>query len=384
MKIAVSRERRAHERRVAASPETAAKFIDLGFEMVVESGAGAGARFSDGDFAGAGASVARDLAATLSGADIVLHVQPPLVEGEGEIDEVALMDEGAILVGMLAATESPARIAAYNRRRVTALALELMPRLSRAQSMDGLSSQSNLMGYRAVVDAAYEFARAFPMMMTSAGTVAPARVVVLGAGVAGLQAIATARRLGAVVSAFDVRPAAKEEVESLGGRFIEVEDREGTIGRDAVYATEMGEDYQRRQRATLQGALADADIAICSALIPGRRAPLLVTREMVETMQPGSIIVDLAAASGGNCELSREGETVDSNGVRIVAHHNVPSRVAVDSSRLYARNLFNFVSTFVDRESGTLAIDWNDELVQGTLLTRDGETVHELLRQNGG
>ena len=224
MKIAVPRERRAHERRVAASPETAAKFIDLGFEMVVESGAGAGARFADDDFAGAGASVARDLAATLSGADVVLHVQPPLVEGEGDIDEVALMDEGAVLVGMLAATESPARIAAYNRRRVTALALELMPRLSRAQSMDGLSSQSNLMGYRAVVDAAYEFARAFPMMMTSAGTVAPARVVVLGAGVAGLQAIATARRLGAVVSAFDVRPAAKEEVESLGGRFIEVED----------------------------------------------------------------------------------------------------------------------------------------------------------------
>ena len=384
MKIAVPRERRAHERRVAASPETAAKFIDLGFEMVVESGAGAGARFADGDFAGAGASVGRDLAATLGGADIVLHVQPPLIEDEGDIDEVALMDEGAILVGMLAATESPARIAAYNRRRVTALALELMPRLSRAQSMDGLSSQSNLMGYRAVVDAAYEFARAFPMMMTSAGTVAPARVVVLGAGVAGLQAIATARRLGAVVSAFDVRPAAKEEVESLGGRFIEVEDREGTIDRDAVYASEMGEDYQRRQRAALQGALADADIAICSALIPGRRAPLLVTKEMVETMQPGSIIVDLAAASGGNCELSREGETVDSNGVTIVAHHNVPSRVAVDSSRLYARNLFNFVSTFVDRESGTLAIDWNDELVQGTLLTRDGETVHELLRQNGG
>ncbi|MCE2482501.1 MAG: Re/Si-specific NAD(P)(+) transhydrogenase subunit alpha [Alphaproteobacteria bacterium] len=384
MKIAVPRERRAHERRVAASPETAAKFIDLGFEMVVESGAGAGARFADGDFAGAGASVGRDLAATLSGADIVLHVQPPLIDDEGDIDEVALMDEGAVLVGMLAATESPARIAAYNRRRVTALALELMPRLSRAQSMDGLSSQSNLMGYRAVVDAAYEFARAFPMMMTSAGTVAPARVVVLGAGVAGLQAIATARRLGAVVSAFDVRPAAKEEVESLGGRFIEVEDREGTVDRDAVYATEMGEDYQRRQRAALQGALADADIAICSALIPGRRAPLLVTKEMVETMQPGSIIVDLAAASGGNCELSREGETVDSNGVTIVAHHNVPSRVAVDSSRLYARNLFNFVSTFVDRESGTLAIDWNDELVQGTLLTRDGETVHELLRQNGG
>ena len=384
MKIAVPRERRAHERRVAASPETAAKFIDLGFEMVVESGAGAGARFADGDFAGAGASVGRDLAATLGGADIVLHVQPPLIEDEGDIDEVALMDEGAILVGMLAATESPARIAAYNRRRVTALALELVPRLSRAQSMDGLSSQSNLMGYRAVVDAAYEFARAFPMMMTSAGTVAPARVVVLGAGVAGLQAIATARRLGAVVSAFDVRPAAKEEVESLGGRFIEVEDREGTIDRDAVYASEMGEDYQRRQRAALQGALADADIAICSALIPGRQAPLLVTKEMVETMQPGSIIVDLAAASGGNCELSREGETVDSNGVTIVAHHNVPSRVAVDSSRLYARNLFNFVSTFVDRESGTLAIDWNDELVQGTLLTRDGETVHELLRQNSG
>ncbi len=384
MKIAVPHERRPHELRVAASPETVRKLVDLGFQVVIESGAGAGALFSDGDFSSAGGTIAANLAATLGGADIVLHVQPPLIDGEDDIDEIALMDEGAILIGMLAPTENPARIEAYNKRKITALALELMPRLSRAQSMDGLSSQSNLMGYRAVIDAAYEFSRAFPMMMTSAGTVAPARVVVLGAGVAGLQAIATARRLGAVVSAFDVRPMAKEEVESLGGRFIEVADTEGTIGKDAVYAKEMGEDYQRRQRAALRGALTETDIAICSALIPGRRAPLLITKEMVEGMQPGSVIVDLAASSGGNCELSREGETVDVSGVKIVAHYNVPSRVAVDSSSLYARNLFNFVSTFVDRESKALAIDWEDELVQGTLLTRDGETVHEFLKQNGG
>lgn len=384
MKIAVPRERRDHELRVAASPETVKKFIDLEFEVVIESGAGAGALFADSDFESVGGKIVSDVAAVLGGADIVLHVQPPLIDGDDDIDEIVLMDEGTILIGMLAPTENAARINAYNKRKITALALELIPRLSRAQSMDGLSSQSNLMGYRAVIDAAYEFTRAFPMMMTSAGTVAPARVVVLGAGVAGLQAIATARRLGAVVSAFDVRPAAKEEVESLGGRFIEVEDTEDTMGNDAIYAKEMGEDYQRRQRATLHSALADADIAICSALIPGRRAPLLITKAMVEDMHSGSIIVDLAASSGGNCELSKDGETVDVGGVKIVSHYNVPSRIPVDSSSLYARNLFNFVSTFVDKERNTLAIDWDDELVQGTLLTRDGETVHELLKANGG
>jgi NAD(P) transhydrogenase subunit alpha len=383
MRIAIPRERRTHEKRVAASPDTVKKYVDLGFDVVVESGAGDGAGFSDGAFEAAGAAIKADAAATLSDADIVLHVQPPLIEGENGIDELALMNEGTILVGMLAPTENAARIEAYNKYKITALALELMPRISRAQSMDALSSQSNLMGYRAVIDAAHEFARAFPMMMTSAGTVAPARVVVLGAGVAGLQAIATARRLGAVVGAFDVRPSAKEEVESLGGRFIEVEDPDETISKGDVYAKEMGEDYQRRQRATLHGALADADIAICSALIPGRKAPLLITKEMVEDMKPGSIIVDLAASSGGNCELSKEGEMVDIGGVKIVAHHNVPSRTAVDSSSLYARNLLNFVSTFVNRDTKSIDIDWDDDLIQGTLLTRDGAVVHPLLKQNG-
>ncbi|MDA0262210.1 MAG: Re/Si-specific NAD(P)(+) transhydrogenase subunit alpha [Proteobacteria bacterium] len=381
MKIAVPRERRAHEKRVAASPATVKKFVDLGFVVAVESGAGDGALFPNSEFEAAGAVIANDISEAFADADIVLHVQPPLAAGEGEIDEIALMKEGTILVGMLAPTENPARIEAYKKHKIIALALELMPRLSRAQSMDGLSSQSNLMGYRAVIDAAYEFARAFPMMMTSAGTVAPARVLVLGAGVAGLQAIATARRLGAVVSAFDVRPAAKEEVESLGGRFIEVEDPDATISNDAVYAKEMGEDYQRRQRATLHSALEDTDIAICSALIPGRKAPLLITKEMVADMKPGSIIIDLAASSGGNCELSKDGETVDVKGVKIVAHHNVPSRVAVDSSSLYARNLLNFVSTFVDPESKSIAVNWEDELIRGTLLTRDGEAVHPLLQQ---
>ena len=382
MKIAIPRERRTHEKRVAASPDTVKKYVDLGFDVVVESGAGDGARFSDSAFEAAGAVVVADPAATLGDADIVLHVQPPLIEGENEVDELALMNEGTILLGMLAPTESTARIEAYKKHKITALALELMPRLSRAQIMDGLSSQSNLMGYRAVIDAAYEFTRAFPMMMTSAGTVAPARVVVLGAGVAGLQAIATARRLGAVVGAFDVRPSAKEEVESLGGRFIEVEDPDETIAKGDVYAKEMGEDYQRRQRATLHSAMVDADIVICSALIPGKKAPLLITEEMVEDMKPGSIIVDLAASSGGNCEFSKEGQTVDVNGVKIVAHFNVPSRTAVDSSSLYARNLLNFVSTFVNRETKAIDIDWDDELIQGTLLTRDGAIVHPLLKQN--
>ena len=293
---------------------------------------------------------------------------------------VERLPAGALLVGQLAPFRDRDGIEHFAERGINAFAMELMPRISRAQSMDVLSSQSNLAGYKAVVDAAAEFERAMPMMMTAAGTVPPARVMVLGAGVAGLQAIATARRLGAIVSATDVRPAAKEQVESLGATFVMVEDEESAEAETAGgYAKEMSEDYKRRQAELVAKTLEKQDIVVCTALIPGRPAPRLVTRAMVESMRPGSLIVDLAVEQGGNCELSVAGEIVDHAGVRIVGHRNVPGRLPVDASAMYARNLFNFLSPFVEADSGTVAIDWDDELVTGTALTRDGAVVHPLL-----
>ncbi|NCF27769.1 MAG: Re/Si-specific NAD(P)(+) transhydrogenase subunit alpha [Gammaproteobacteria bacterium] len=362
MKIAIIKERGEHEPRVAVSPESVKKLAGLGLGVVVESGAGSRARFSDSQFRDAGADVVADADAALAGADVLLSVQRPLRES------VSRLPRGALLIGQLAPHGDRGDIDHYAECGVDAFAMELMPRISRAQSMDVLSSQSNLAGYKAVLDAAATFERAMPMMMTAAGTIAPARVMVLGAGVAGLQAIATARRLGAIVSATDVRPAAKEQVESLGATFVMVESEETAQAETAGgYAKEMSEDYKKQ------------DIVICTALIPGRPAPLLVTRAMAESMRAGSIIVDLAVEQGGNCELSRAGEIVDHEGVRIVGHHNVPGRLPVDASALYARNLFNFIAPFVDAESGTVRMDWEDELVTGTALTRDGSVVHPLL-----
>jgi NAD(P) transhydrogenase subunit alpha len=380
MKIAVPRERRAGEARVAASPDTVKKLVGLGFDVVIESGAGDGASFTDAAFTAAGAVIAADEAQALDGADIVLKVQRPIAAAEGGPDEVAMMKPGAILVGTLAALSNPDQAEAWAKAGLTAFALELLPRITRAQSMDVLSSQSSLAGYKAVLDAAQEFSRAFPMMMTAAGTIPPARVFVLGAGVAGLQAIATARRLGAIVSAYDVRPAVKEQVESLGGKFVQVDEAATKDAETAGgYAKEMGEDYRKRQAEVIHETLKKQDIAICTALIPGRPAPVLITDAMVADMKPGSVIVDMAVEAGGNCTLSRPGEVVEANGVRIVGHLNIPARIAADASSMYAKNLLNFVTPLVDAETKALKIDWEDEIVRGCLVARDGRVVHERL-----
>ncbi len=371
MKVAVLKERRADERRVAASPETVKKMRALGLDVVVESGAGSGAAISDQAFQDAGAVLAGDRATALAGADVVLAVQRP------EVADLALFKEGATLIGMLAPHADKEQLKAIAARKIAAFSLELLPRITRAQSMDVLSSQSNLAGYRAVIDAAAEFGRAFPMMMTAAGTVPPARVCVIGAGVAGLQAIATAKRLGAIVSAFDVRAAVKEQVQSLGATFIEVDEAAAKSAETAGgYAKEMSEDYKKKQAAKLHETLKKQDIVICTALIPGRPAPVIVTEEMVRDMKPGAVIVDLAVEQGGNCPLSEKGKVVEKHGVKLVGHLNVPSRIAVDASALYARNVLTFLTPLVDKETKALKIDRADEIVAATLLTEGGAVVH--------
>jgi len=381
MKIAVLRERRPGERRVAMSPDMVKKYRGLQVEVAVETGAGQGANLSDADFESAGAQIASTPAAALEGAAVLLKVQRPLFGAGGEEgDEMALLPRGLALVGMLNPMQNREQVEAFATAGVDAFAMEFMPRISRAQSMDVLSSQSNLAGYKAVLDAAGEFGRALPMMMTAAGTIAPAKVFVMGAGVAGLQAIATARRLGAVVSATDVRPATKEQVESLGAKFVMVEDAEAAAAETAAgYAREMSESYLRKQAELVAEHVRKMDIVITTALIPGRPAPRLISEEMVASMRPGSVIVDMAVESGGNVALSRPGEVVDHGGVRIVGHTNMAGRIPVDASQLYARNLFNFLSPHIDKDSGALAFDAADATVSGTQLTRDGTVVHPQL-----
>ena len=380
MKVAVPKERREYERRVAATPYTAKKFSDLGMHVVVEHDAGLQSNFVDQLYRDAGAEIADSEVETLSGADVVLKVQSPITGNEGDTNELDMIQEGAVLVGFLAPFDQRSKIDEYAEHGIKAFAMELIPRITRAQSMDALSSQSNLAGYRAVLDAAAESHRALPMMMTAAGTVAPARVFVLGAGVAGLQAIATARRLGAIVSATDVRLTAKEQVESLGASFVMVEDKESASAEtEGGYAKEMSEDYRRKQAELVRAHIACQDIVVTTALIPGHPAPTLIDDDMVLSMSPGSVIVDLAVEAGGNCTLSRPGEIVQVNGVKIIAFRNMPSRVAEDASALYARNLFNFLTPLIDAETHCLKIDWNDEIVVGTALTRDGTVVHPLL-----
>lgn len=377
MKISIPKERRAHERRVAATPETVKKFTALGINVAVESGAGEASRITDAAYEAAGATIVTDLAGLLGDADIVLKVQRPLLAGEDGPNELSLMKRGAILVAIMSPYADPEALKRYAEAGVTAMALEFVPRITRAQSMDVLSSQSNLAGYRAVIEAINVYDRAMPMMMTAAGTIAPARVMVLGAGVAGLQAIATAKRLGAIVSATDVRAASKEQVESLGGKFVMVESEEVANAETAGgYAKEMSDDYKRRQAELVAETLKKQDIAICTALIPGRKAPTLINDEMVHSMRPGSVIVDLASEQGGNCTLTKPGEVVEVNGVTIIGYYNIPSRLSADASALYAKNLLNYVTPLFDTESKQLNINWQDEIVAASTLTRDGHVVH--------
>ena len=378
MRLAVPKERRATEARVAATPETVRKLIGLGLSVAVEKGAGLAAGIPDAAYAEAGAEIAPDAAAVLAGAGIVLKVRAPLAAGEGEVDEIALIPEGAVLIGTLEAASAPERNRAYAARRITACAMELAPRITRAQSMDVLSSQANLAGYRAVIEAAGAFDRGFPMLMTAAGTIPAANVLVLGAGVAGLQAIATARRLGGRVSASDVRPAAKEEIKSLGASFVGVEDEESAAAQTAGgYAKAMSPEYLRKQAEVVAAAAARADIVICTALVQGRKAPVLLTEAMVAAMKPGAVVVDIAADAGGNCAATVPGEAVTTeNGVKVLGWRNWPARIPAAASNLYARNLLTFLTTFWDKEAGMPKLPEEDEIVRGVLLTRGGAVVH--------
>ena len=360
------------EPRIGLTPETVKKLVKAGAKVSVRSGAGLRSHFSDDDYKEAGASIAKSDEDAVGDADVVFTVRRPSVE------LAKAMKKGASLVGMLDPFSDTAGLEALAKTGVSLFAMELMPRITRAQSMDVLSSQSNLAGYKAVVDASAAFERALPMMMTAAGTVPAARVFVMGAGVAGLQAIATARRLGAIVSATDVRPAAKEQVESLGAKFIAVEDEEFKQAETSGgYAKEMSDEYKKKQADLVAEHVKNQDIVITTALIPGRPAPKLISKAMIESMRPGSIIVDLAAERGGNAELTKPGEIAEHKGVRIFGQLNLPGQVPVNASSLYARNLQAFIEPFIDKETKELAIDWEDELAVGTAIARDGKIVNE-------
>jgi proton-translocating NAD(P)+ transhydrogenase subunit alpha len=368
MRIAVARETDPVEDRVAATPDTVKKMKGLGAEVAVEPGAGAKSGIPDAEFTAAGATV---VDSAVEGADVVLKVRRP------SSSELARYKRGALVIAVMDPYGEDAALKAMADAGVTAFAMELIPRITRAQTMDVLSSQANLAGYRAVIDGAGEYGRALPMMMTAAGTVPAARVFVMGAGVAGLQAIATARRLGAIVTATDVRPASKEQVESLGAKFVAVEDDEFKQAETAGgYAKEMSKEYQAKQAALVAEHIKKQDIVITTALIPGRPAPRLISKEMVASMRPGSVIVDLAVERGGNCECAKPGEVAEVGGVTIVGYLNVPGRIAASASSLYAKNLFAFLEILVDKSSKALAVKWDDEIVKATALTRDGAVIH--------
>jgi len=368
MKVAVIAESDADEPRVAATPETVKKMVALGATVAVQEGAGVKSGVLDADYGAAGAAVAAD---PLNDADIVLQVRRP------EGPELSRLKKGAIVIGMMDPYGHENAVRAMAEAGIIAFALELLPRITRAQVMDVLSSQANLAGYRAVIDAAAEFGRALPMMMTAAGTVPATRVFIMGAGVAGLQAIATARRLGAIVTATDVRPAAKEQVESLGAKFIAIEDEEFEAAETAGgYAKEMSKEYQAKQAALVAEHIKKQDIVITTALIPGRPAPRLISKDMVASMRAGSVVVDLAVERGGNVEGVSPDAVTEINGVKIVGYRNVPGRLAATASSLYAKNVFAFLELLVDKKSKALALNWDDEIIKATALTRDGAVVH--------
>jgi NAD(P) transhydrogenase subunit alpha len=371
MRLAVLKERRAGETRVAATPDTVRKLVQLGLSVSVQAGAGDGASIPDADFAAAGAEIAADTQAVLADAGIVFAVQTP-----GETERAAI-PRGALLVCISGAMADKALVESFAAAGIDVAAMELLPRITRAQSMDVLSSQANLAGYRAVIEAAGAFDRGFPMMMTAAGTVPPARVFIVGAGVAGLQAIATARRLGAIVSATDVRPAAKEEIKSLGGSFIGVEDEE-TAKQTGAYAGQMSDEFRRKQAELIAATVAKNDLVICTALVQGGKAPVIVTQAMVDSMRPGSVVVDIAADGGGNCAATRPGEFyVTDNGVKMLGYYNWPGRIPVAASTLYAKNLLTFLTTFWDKDAKAPKLPPEDAIVQGVMLTRDGAVVHK-------
>ncbi len=373
MRIAVLDESKAGEPRVAVTPETIGKIKALGGQVVVEKGAGLASSLPDAAFEAAGATLAKNANEALKDADVVLAVRRPKGELAGK------MKPGAILLAIMDPYDNAEAIQPFADKGVTSFSMELMPRITRAQVMDVLSSQANLAGYRSVLDACEIYGRAFPMMMTAAGTIPAAKVFIMGAGVAGLQAIATARRLGAIVTATDVRPAAKEQVLSLGAKFVAVEDEEFKQAETAAgYAKPMSAEYQAKQAALVADHIAKQDVVITTALIPGRPAPRLVTKAMVEAMRPGSVVVDLAVERGGNCELSVADKVTDHNGVKIIAWSNTPGRLAPSASALYARNLLAFLDTMIDKKEGKLAINWDDELVKATCLTKDKALVHPI------
>ena len=368
MKIAVAAESDPGESRVAATPETVKKMTGLGAQVAVESGAGLKSGILDSDYTAAGATVSAD---AMSGADVVLRVRRPSAA------ELGKCKRGALVIAIMDPYGNDAALKQMADAGLVAFAMELMPRITRAQSMDVLSSQANLAGYRAVIDAAEEYGRALPMMMTAAGTVPAAKVFIMGVGVAGLQAIATARRLGAIVTATDVRPATKEQVESLGAKFLAVEDEEFKNAQTAGgYAKEMSKEYQAKQAALVTEHIKKQDIVITTALIPGRPAPKLVSKDMVASMRPGSVLVDLAVERGGNVEGAKPGEVARVGEVKIVGYLNVPGRLAASASALYAKNLITFLETLIDKKEKKLAVNWDDEIVKGTALTRDGAVIH--------
>lgn len=370
LKIAVLKECAPHEKRVCATPDSVKKYVAAGAAVQIESGAGDASHISDEQYKSAGAKIVKTADDALKGAGIVLCVQFP------KDAILKKIEKSALLIGLLSPFANKDALALCKKQNITAMAMEMVPRISRAQSMDALSSQSNLAGYKAVLDAAEHYPHAFPLMMTAAGTVAPAKVFVMGAGVAGLQAIATAKRLGAIVSATDVRPAAKEQVESLGGKFVAVEDEEFKAAETSGgYAKEMSAEYKKKQAALVAETIAKQDIIITTALIPGRPAPKLVDEDMIKSMRAGSVIVDMAVEAGGNVALAKYGEVIEKHGVKIIGHANMPSRLAADSSALYAKNLLNLVNLIV--KDGALAIDWEDEIVKGMSICKDGAWLKE-------
>ena len=361
------------ELRVSASPDSVKKMVELGISVNIQTTAGQNSNFSDESYKVNGAEIFNNTS-EISNADIIIKVNKPTD------DEISSMKEGSLFIGSLDPYNSRETLNKLRDKGVTSFAMELMPRITRAQSMDILSSQSNLAGYKAVIDATYLFNKAMPMMMTAAGTIAPAKVMVFGAGVAGLQAIATAKRLGAIVSATDVRMAAKEQVESLGGKFVMVEDDETQDAETSGgYAKEMSDEFKAKQAKLISDTLATQDIAICTALIPGKKAPILISEEQVRSMKPGSIIIDLAAESGGNCECSVAGETKEVGGVHVVGSKDITSTISEDASALFSKNILNFLTLLIDNDSKSISIDWDDEIIQGILVTKNNEIVHKEL-----